>query len=92
LKAEYDSEADIIAITLKDAERVDFSVPVHPNAVVGIRPDTPVEIQLLYPTQNVREPLNAAAARFGLDAEALEAAARSAIAAPDRAVTVQVAG
>ncbi|HEU5141979.1 MAG TPA: hypothetical protein VFU04_02360 [Solirubrobacterales bacterium] len=51
----------------------------------------PVNVELLYPDLGVEEPLRAAADRFGLDAEALIAAARAAIAAPDRVVTLEVA-
>jgi hypothetical protein len=39
----------------------------------------------------IDEPLRAAAERYDLDAEALIAAARAALAAPDRAVTLDVA-
>jgi hypothetical protein len=41
--------------------------------------------------RHTHQPLRAAAERYGLDAEALIAAARAALAAPDRAVTMDVA-
>jgi hypothetical protein len=48
-------------------------------------------VQLLYPDLGVDEPLTAVANRYDLDAEALIAAARAALAAPDRVVTLDVA-
>jgi hypothetical protein len=51
----------------------------------------PVNVELLYPNLGLEKPLQAAAARYGLDAEAPVATAQAAIAAPDRVVTVDVA-
>jgi hypothetical protein len=48
-------------------------------------------VQLLYPDLGIDEPLAAVAGRYDLDREALQAAAQSALAAPDRAVVVEVA-
>jgi hypothetical protein len=54
-------------------------------------PGRPVEVQLLYPDMGIAEPLAAVADRYDLDREALEAAAQSALAAPNRVVSVDVA-
>jgi hypothetical protein len=48
-------------------------------------------VQILYPDLGVSEPLASVAARYGLDLEALDAAAKSALAAPDRVVVLEVA-
>jgi hypothetical protein len=65
----------------------------NPVAVinVAVAEGRPVNVELLYPDQGMDEPLRAAADRYGLDAEALIAAARAALAAPDRTVTLDVA-
>lgn len=52
---------------------------------------TIIDVELLYPGDGIEEPLRAAADRFGLGLEALCAAARSALAAPDRLITLEVA-
>jgi hypothetical protein len=51
----------------------------------------PVEVQLLHPDMGIAEPLAAVVERYDLDREALEAAAQSALAAPNRVVSVEVA-
>ena len=61
------------------------------RAVVALQVEQPVELQLLYPDLGLDEPLSAAAGRYGLDAEALRAAAQAALAAPDRVITLDVA-
>jgi hypothetical protein len=50
-----------------------------------------VDVQVLYPDPRISEPLAAVADRYGLDFEALVAAARSALAAPDRLISLEVA-
>jgi hypothetical protein len=51
----------------------------------------PVAIDILGASRaDVEEPLAAVAARYGLDREALIAAARSALAAPDREILLEV--
>ena len=63
---------------------------VHARGIVALDQGTPVEVQLLYPDLGIAEPLGAVASRYDLDREALQAAAQSALAAPDRVVTVHV--
>jgi hypothetical protein len=90
MRADYDSKANAISIVLSvpaEAERAD---QVHSRAVVAVRDNHPVELQLLYPDLGIDEPLDAVALAYGLDSEALAAAARAALTAPDRSVTVEV--
>lgn len=91
MRAEYDSAADAISISLDDAEKASVGDEVHERAIVAIAGGRPVEVQLLYPSQGTSEPLEAAAIRYELDLQELEAAARAALAAPDRSVEVTVA-
>jgi hypothetical protein len=91
MKADYDSKADALSIDLIEASRWEGSEEVEPRLNVAIANRAPVNIELLYPELGLEKPLQAVAARYGLDAEALVAAARAAIAAPDRTVTLDVA-
>jgi hypothetical protein len=91
MRADYDSEANAISIELAPEGRAERADQVHPRAVVALRGPRPIELQLLYPDLGVDEPLAAAAERYGLDHQALIAAASAALAAPDRSVTVDVA-
>lgn len=91
MQADYDSAANAISITIAGAKGADSSDEVHPRAIVALAAGKPVEVQVLYPDLGVAEPLAAVAERYALDVQALEAAARSALAAPDRAVTLEVA-
>lgn len=90
MRADYDSEANAISITLVGEERAERADQVHPRAVAALRGDRPIELQLLYPDLGVEEPLRIVAERYALDPEALIAAAQAALAAPDRFVTVDV--
>lgn len=91
MRADYDSSADAISIMIVDAPSAERSDEAHPRAIVALAADKPVEVQLLYPDMGISEPLAAVADRYGLDREALEAAAQSALAAPNRVVSVEVA-
>jgi hypothetical protein len=90
MRADYDSAANAISITIANGQTADGSDEIHPRAIVALAGGRPVEVQVLYPDLGIAEPLGAAAKRYGLDAQALEAAAQSAIAAPDRTVTLEV--
>jgi hypothetical protein len=91
MRADYDREANAISIALVPGATAETADQCHPRAVVALRDDQPVELQLLYPDLGVDEPLRVAAERYGLDPEALIAAANAALAVPDRAVTLEVA-
>jgi hypothetical protein len=73
--------------TGRASERAD---QVHERAIVALHDGHPVELQLLYPDLGVEEPIAAVAGRYDLDRGALEAAARSALAVPDRVVVLDV--
>jgi hypothetical protein len=92
MRAEYDSEADVIGILLADVAQLHRGVEVHPRLIVHLAEGEPAQVDVLYPDLGLEEPIAAAVHQFGFDGQALEAAARSALAAPDRAVTVEVAG
>jgi hypothetical protein len=90
MRADYDSKANAISITLAPSEHAERADQVHERAVVALRDGHPVELQLLYPDLGVEQPIAAVADRYDLDRGALEAAARSALAVPDRVVVLDV--
>ncbi len=92
MKADYDSEANALSIDLVDARRWEGSEGVGQRVNVAFANGKPVNVELLYPDLGIEEPLHAAADRFELDVEALIAAAQAAISAPDREVTLDLAG
>lgn len=91
MKADYDSEANALSIDLVDARRHwEGSEEVGERVNVTFAGDRPVNVELLYPDRGLEQPLREAAGRYGLDAEALIAAALAAIADPDRQVTLEL--
>jgi hypothetical protein len=90
MRADYDSTANAISIAITNVPHADESDVVHSRAIVALADGKPVEVQLLYPDMGIGEPLAAVADRYDLDGEALHAAAQSALAAPDRVVTLEV--
>jgi hypothetical protein len=90
MRADYDSKANAISITLAPAEHAERADQVHERAVVAVHDGHPVELQLLYPDLGVEQPIAAVADRYDLDRGELEAAARSALAVPDRVVVLDV--
>lgn len=91
MRAEYDSKANAVSISLVGVERAERSDQVHERAILALGGNGPVELQLLYPDLGVDEPLAAVARAYDLDGEALFAAVNAALAAPDRSVTLDVA-
>lgn len=93
MKADYDSEANALSIDLIQVDRWDDgdSVDKDEQCNVSFSEGRVVNVELLYPAKNL-ELLKMAAGRFDLDAEGLLAAARAALAAPDRSVTVELTG
>lgn len=91
MRADYDSKGDTIQIELEPADRLDRDDAGIAGVIVGIRGEKPVMIDVISVGAEVDERLRAAAERYDLDAEALIAAAQAALAAPDRAVTLDVA-
>jgi hypothetical protein len=91
MRADYDSKGDTIQIELEQVDRLDRDDAEIAGAIVGIRDERPVMVDLIGTSTGIDERLVAAGERYGLDAQALIAAARAALAAPDRVVTVDVA-
>lgn len=91
MKADYDTEANALLITLLEGRRSDDGVSVDEQELcnVALSKGRVTSVELLYPVENLKL-LRHAGERFDLDSEALLAAARAALAAPDRAVTLDL--
>jgi uncharacterized protein YuzE len=91
MRAEYDSRADALAIDLVAKPVAASGEGVDDRCTVALdEGGRVVSVELLYPGDGLEPSLSAAAHRYGLDAEALIAAARSALAAPDREIVLEV--
>lgn len=92
MRADYDSQGKTIQITLQDVERADYGDKIDEPlaAIVAVANDEAVAVDLLGPDLDIEGPLKIAAERYDLDREALVAAARAALAAPDRVVRLDV--
>jgi len=91
MRADYDSSADTIQIELEPVDRLDHDDASLAGILVGIREQRPVLIDVIDTRSEVEERLRGAAEHYDLDGEALVAAARAALAAPDRAIVMDVA-
>lgn len=91
MRADYDSKADTIQIELAPTDRLDRDDAAVAGIIVGIREERPVLVDVIDTRSGVEERLRNTAGRYELDAEALIAAARAALAAPDRTVTLDLA-
>jgi len=91
MRADYDKAADTIQIELKPVDRLDGDFSEIPGILVGIRDQKPVLIDVIGTSARIDERLRMAGEHFELDAEALIAAARAALSAPNRAITLDVA-
>lgn len=92
MHATYDPEARAVAILLEDDARQDRQDEVAPGAIVGLRDGRPVEFELLgVGSADDVTRIGLAADRYGLDAPALIATLRAAVAVPGREVGVTVA-
>jgi hypothetical protein len=93
VKVDYDSEAHSLLFEFGEFhyyEEGDDTEDLAGGAcLVGIHKDRVERIQLLGADEDIT-PLEEAAERFGLDAEGLRAAARAALAAPDREIRIEV--
>lgn len=77
---------------MESVGRLDYGEDVKDGAViVGILDGRAVMVDVIGTHSDFEKPLRVAAESYGLDAEALIAAARAALAAPDRTVTLDVA-
>lgn len=88
MKADYDSEANTLSIDLLDADRWDDGGEFDETyCTIAFSKGQVANVGLLCPSENIHL-LEAVAERYHLDAGELVAAARAALAAPDRTVTV----
>lgn len=90
MRAEYDSDADALSIDLIEGERSDDVDEIDDDYCrVALARGLPVNVELLSPAKHL-DLLAVAAERHRLDAEVLQAAARSALSVPDRVVVLDV--
>lgn len=90
MRAEYDSQADALSIDVLEVERWEGSDPVDDDFCnVALAGGRAANVELLSPRDHL-DLLTIAAEAHGLDAQALLAAAQSALAAPDRTVVLEV--
>lgn len=94
MRAEYDSRARAVWIALGPEPPRGVpggdTIDVARGCAVMLNADgQPYGVEILDPTSGLDE-LARAAERYGFDPQALEAAARAAIAAPDRVITLDV--
>ena len=61
MRADYDSAANAISISIREGSHADTSDEVHVRAIVALTDGKPVEVQLLYPDLGIDEPLAAVA-------------------------------
>jgi hypothetical protein len=88
LKADYDSRANALGIELTEVDRWDDGDGFDEDYCnLGFLEGRLVYIGLLYPSENLHF-LEAVAEKYNLDATKLIAAARAALAAPDRKVSI----
>jgi hypothetical protein len=91
MRADYDSEGDTLAIELIEVDRLDYGDDsAHSQTVVSFRNGQLAAIDVIGAKHDVEDPLAAVAAAYGLDLEALMAAAHAALAAPDRTIVLDV--
>jgi hypothetical protein len=93
MKVDYDSEGHSLLFEFggfRYFEKGDHVELLGRDAcIVTVHDERPSNIQLLGADQALG-PLDEAAERFQLDAEALKAAARAALALPDREITIEI--
>ncbi len=90
MRVDYDSEADALDIELFPFQRFERQEPIHDTYChVGFAKGVPASVELLNPADQIPL-LDVAAERYDLDATALKAAARAALAAPDRVIKIEV--
>lgn len=92
MRADYESLTDAIEIELEPTERLDYGVPVEGGAaIVHFLDERPVVIDVIGTHKHdFEQPLRVVAERYDMDAEALIAASKAALAAPDRSVRLDV--
>ena len=90
MRADYDSEADALDIELVRFERLEGQDSVDDTyCQVGFSGGAPASIELLSPADHL-DILEVVAGRYDLDGGGLLAAAKAALAVPDRVVDLEV--
>jgi hypothetical protein len=90
MRADYDSEADALDIELTPFEHFERQEQVHDSyCTVGFSGGRLVDVKLLTPAEHL-DLLAVVAERYEQDGSALLAAAKAALAAPDRVVQLEV--
>lgn len=88
MKAYFDSEANAVSIDLIEVDRWDDGGEFDENyCTIAFSQGRVANIGLLYPSENLHL-LEAVGERYNLAAERLISAAKAALAAPDRKVTI----
>ncbi len=92
MKADYESKCDTIQITLDRVDRLRGGSDVIDDGavIVSYGGGRPAVIDVIGARNGFEQSLRVAAQRHDLDAEALMAAAKAALAAPDRPVELDV--
>lgn len=92
MTADYESAYDTIQITLGEVDHLNGGSEVIENGavVVGYCEGRPAMIDILSTRSGFEKALSVAAERNDLDAQALIAASKAAIAAPDRPIRLDV--
>lgn len=90
MRADFDSEANALDLELLRFERYDYQEQVDDDfCTVGFSGEQLVVVELLDPADHL-DLLEVVAHRYDLDGTALLAAAKAALAAPDRLVTMDL--
>ncbi len=90
MRADYDSEANALDLELSRFKRYDHQEQVDDDfCTVGFAGGQLVDVELLDPADHL-DLLEVVADRYDLDGIALLAAAKAALAAPDRLVTMDL--
>ena len=90
MKVDYDSEGRSLLFELGEFGKDDHVEEMSSGeCFVWVLDGNATSIQLLDANRGI-DPLEEVAKRFRLDADGLVAAARAALAAPDRAITIEV--
>lgn len=88
MKADYESDADTIAIELREVDQADEGREV-PGAVIHLLEGRAIAIDILTASEDLERKAELAAADAGVDRDTLLLAAKCAIAQPDRTVSVE---
>jgi hypothetical protein len=64
--ADYDKEANAVAITLVQGATAERADQQHERAIVALRDGEPVSMEILYPDLGVDEPLRAVVEQYDL--------------------------